>query len=53
MRQYWLRVLAAWILVRMANAMMRDAERLLQRTADYKPHLEVVDTTATDTPEAA
>lgn len=33
MAPYWTRVLAAWLLLKFASAVMKDAERLLKTTA--------------------
>lgn len=34
MRGYWLRILGAWLLLRIVSALVKDAEKLLTKTAD-------------------
>lgn len=36
MKQYWIRILAAWFLVRVASSLVKDAERLLKESGDAK-----------------
>lgn len=43
MKQYWLRMLGAWLLLNLATRLVKDAEKTLQ-TAAATP---VIDTTAT------
>lgn len=34
---YWLRIGGAWLLLRFATSLVKDAEELVRRTADAKP----------------
>jgi hypothetical protein len=45
MREYWLRVLAAWILLKFAQMVMKDAEKLLTKAANSDT---VIEGTATE-----
>lgn len=45
MFQYAIRILGAWLLVKVAGGLMKDAERLLKESANSQP-LAATDTTA-------
>jgi hypothetical protein len=59
MRAYWLRILGAWLLLKLASNLVKDAEKHLKVTmsgdilaASDGQNLPVVDSTATPVPEA-
>jgi hypothetical protein len=45
MREYWLRIAGAWLLLKFASIVMKDAEKLLKGAADSK---NIVESTATE-----
>lgn len=40
MKQYWIRILAAWFLVRTASQLLKDAEQLLRKAGDTTAEIE-------------